>query len=210
MKKTTILAAALLLMIGTTCPTQAQEVTLGDATFSANSDQVSTNWYLPLRSGVTNTFEGYGANAGLTKTEQFSIGETVAGVKTVKRHIEGSSPAVAIAGASPAVAVEDWWLAAGTNDDIRVLKLVRNGSVVFEATAVSTPPLLLPGTPTEGQTWEFFGATATIEWFATSFSGARVKVKQTSGTNVSSDYYHAGNGLMQTESDSSSGWRRRQ
>ncbi len=200
MKKNAILVTALLLLIGSAYDTHGQTVTLGDATFDASSDQTGTKWFFPMLPDVTNTYTGFGDNDGLTKTERFFLGETVAGVKAVKRHIEGSSPAVP---------VEDWWLAAGTNDDLRVLKLVRGGVVLFEATANVTPPLLLPGTPTDGQTWELFGARMAVEWFALSFSGERFKVTETSGANVSCHHYHAGTGLTQTESGSS-GWRRAQ
>ena len=34
--------------------------------------------------------------------------------------------------------------------------------IVFEATAAATPPLYLPATPTEGQSWEVAGTTVTI------------------------------------------------
>lgn len=208
MKKHTILAAALLFILSSASSTHGQSVTLGDATFDATSDQTSPSWHLPMLNGVKNTFIGYGDREGLTKTEQFSLGETIAGVKTVRRHIEGSSPAVP---------TEDWWLAAGTNDDLRVLKLVRAGSVVFEASAGVTPPVFFPGTPADGKTWDLFGATMTIEVVALSFSGARLKVTQTqtlglsAGLSATCDYYHAGSGLMLTETrSSSSGWRRQQ
>ena len=172
---------------------------MGDATFNATSDQAPADWHFPMLPGVTNTFAGFGDNDSLTKTESFSLGETVAGVKAVKRHIEGSSPAVP---------TEDWWLASATNDDLRVLKLVRAEVVVFEASDTVTPLLLLPGTPTNGQTWDLFGATMSVESFALSFTGALIKMTETSVSDVKCHYYRGGIGLTQTESGSSSGWRR--
>jgi hypothetical protein len=198
MHKFSILVAAVLL-IASTIRSHAQKVSLGDAAFDATSDQMSKDWIFPMIPAVTNTFSGFGDYSGTTKTEEFSLGETVAGVKAVKRHIEGSSLLVP---------VEDWWLAAADNDDVRVLKLVRDGVAIFEASADTTPPLFLPGKPTGGQTWDLFEAKLTVEWFALSFSGERFKVKEISGLTSSYYYYHAGTGLTQSESDSFSGWRR--
>lgn len=200
MKKNLIYAAALLLSISGASPTRAQDVTLGDVTFVSASDQVPAEWYWPMPDDVTSTFEGFGENAGLTRTERFSRGETVSGVKTVKRHVEGSTEAVL---------TEDWWLGADTNGDMRVLRLVRAGAAVFEASPTATPPLLLPGSPAAGQTWDLFGTTMTVDWVALSFSGAKVKVTQTAGIKVTSQYYSAGVGATYAESGSASGWRRR-
>jgi len=199
MKKNTIAAAVWLLTLGSAYQAHCQNLSVGDAVFGSASDQVPAEWFWPMPAGVTNTFEGFGDNEGLSKTEKFSLGETVAGIKTVKRHVEGSAPAVP---------VEDWWLAADTNGDLRVLRVVRAGALVFEASATATPPMVLPGAPAEGQTWDLFGKTMTVEWVALSFSGARLKVTETSGANTTCNYYHAGTGVTQTESGSSSGWRR--
>lgn len=193
---------ALLLALNCAARLFGQAIAVNEFSFDATSDKIAAGWYQPLVPGVTIVFEGFGANEGLTKSETCSLGDTVAGVKTVKRHIEGSSAAV------PA---EDWWIARDSNDDLRVLKLVRAGLVIFEASAPTNAPLFMPGTMVEGTTWELFGETFTVEWLTPSHSGGLIKVRRNAGASVSYQNYRSANGITYevggSEAEPASGWR---
>jgi hypothetical protein len=136
---------------------RGQNVTLGEATFSAASDQVAPDWYWPLPSAVDYTYEGYGQFAGATRTETYSRGEWIAGVKTVRWHLETKYPG------SVTPQVEDWWLAFDTAGDLCVLQIVQGGRTAYGASAQDTPPVWLPGKPVAGQKWDLLGNTLTVE-----------------------------------------------
>ena len=178
---------------------RAQEVGLGDIVFNAASADVDDTWYEPMPFARAVVFEGFGTNAGRTRTVTYSSGGVVAGVQTIKRHLVEKALGEK---------TEDLWLAFDAGDDVRVLKIVRDGVVVFEAKAASTPPLYLPSLPTEGQSWDQAGTTVTIEQVMPSNSGCRLKVKTVAADGRSeSSFLHAGEGLLMTETGENSGWR---
>jgi hypothetical protein len=182
------------------------DVTFGDVTFDASSADVSDGWLDPMPVGVTKSFEGFGANAGQTRTISFSDGGEVGGVKTLKRHLVDKA-AAGLPGTTPAEKAEDIWIAFDAADNARVLKIVRAGATVFEATAAATPPLYLPADPQEGQSWEVAGTTVTLDQVMGSRSGYRLKVTYTNAAGEShSDFLHAGEGVLRTESGAS-GWQ---
>ena len=76
------LALAVSLFGGAMCLSHGQNVTLGDSTFDAESDQMPADWYYPMAVG-TKSYTGYGDNAGHTRTETFSR-EVLGGVKCIK------------------------------------------------------------------------------------------------------------------------------
>ena len=49
-----------------------------------------------------------------------------------------------------------------TQGNLRVLKAVKAGFVSFEAGANDTPPILMPASVAQGQTWAVFGPTMTV------------------------------------------------
>ena len=204
MKKNAILAAALLLLIRGADHTHGGVIHLGEATFNDDSDQVSAAWFLPMPANTVITHDGFGDKAGVTRTETFSLGESVAGVKAVKWQITHDSLSVPN---------EVWWLAFDSQDNLRVLKLLRPGLVDFTASANTPPPVFLPGTPAVGQTWSLLGAAVTVEDIIPSQSGFRLKVKTVTAeaTEPVYSYYHAGTGLVHVGTTSSpapsgSGW----
>lgn len=179
--------------------TRAQDVSLGDVTFNAASADADATWYDPMQNDHAIVFEGFGTNAGRTRTLTYSPGGLVAGVQTIKRHMVEDAPNAA---------TEDLWLAFDAADDARVLKIVRNGTVVFEAQVATTPPLYLPSHPTDGQTWDLAGATVTVEYVVASFSGGGLKVKTVAADGKSeSSTITAGSGVVFTETGEDSGWR---
>ncbi len=180
----------------------AQDVGLGDALFNAASADSDATWYEPMALDHPTVFEGYGKNAGSTRTVTFSAGGQVAGVKTIKRHLVISAPNAV---------TEDMWLAFDASDDLRVIKIVRAGAVVFQAEATATPPLYLPSLPTVGQSWDQAGTTITIEQVMPSNSGCRLKIKAvTAAGKLESSFLHAGEGLLLTEAGEDSGWKLKQ
>ncbi len=189
-----ILSIALML----TGSIHAQDVGLGDALFNSASADTDATWYEPMPMDHALVFEGFGTNAGYTRTLTYSSGGLVAGVKTIKRHQVDDSPTAA---------VEDLWIAFDAADDVRVLKIVRGGVVVFEAKATTTPPLYLPSLPTQGQSWSVAGATVTVEQIMPSNSGSRLKITTATADGKSeSSFLHAGEGLLLTETGEKSGW----
>ena len=190
-----ILPLALLL----TGSIHAQDVGLGDSLFNAASADADATWYEPMPLDRPTVFEGYGTNAGSTRTITFSAGGQVAGVKTIKRHLVVSAPNAV---------TEDMWLAFDAANDLRVIKIVRGGAVVFQAEATATPPLYLPSLPTDVQTWTLAGTTVTVEYVIASFSGGGLKVKTvTSDGKSESSTVSAGAGVVVIQTDESSGWR---
>ena len=198
----TILALALLGLGSFTL--RAADVTLGGVTFDDSSIEVAANWLDPMPVGTTQSFEGFGANKGKTRTISFSLGGEVAGVKTLKRHV------VEAGGGGPSGAgvekTEDTWIAFDTEDNARVLKIERSGAIAFEATAAAAPPVYLPANLVEGASWDVAGTTVTLEQVMGSRAGYRLKVTYVNAAGEShSDYLHAGEGLKRTESGLS-GW----
>src|ERR1051325_4839379 len=80
--------AGLLLTITLAPLARGQAVALGTASFDASSDQVPADSYWPMPGGVIFKYDGYGAFAGATRTESYTPGQLVAGVKTIKWHME--------------------------------------------------------------------------------------------------------------------------
>ncbi|MDB6116405.1 MAG: hypothetical protein JWO08_186 [Verrucomicrobiaceae bacterium] len=180
---------------------EAEEVTLGDAVFATTSADADNKWYDPMRADAAKVFDGFGAMAGQTRTVTYSSGNQIAGVNAIKRHtVDSGSPAK----------TEDVWIAFDAEDNARVMKIVRAGNLVFVATAASTPPLFLPSAPTEGQSWEVGGTTATIEWVGVSSSGTKLKISYLdAGGGSHSDLLEAGRGVHTTDCGEESGWRLR-
>ena len=177
----------------------AQDVGLGDALFNAASADADATWYEPMSFDRAVVFEGFGANAGSTRTVTFSAGGLVAGVKTIKRQLVVSAPDAV---------TEDMWLAFDASDDLRVIKIVRAGAVVFQAEATTTPPLYLPSLPTDGQSWTLAGTTITVEYVIASLSGGGLKVKTVTPEGKSeSSTITAGAGVVFIQTDENSGWR---
>ena len=182
----------LLVTIAGATKSQCQTVSLGAASFTGRSDQVSADWYWPMPSGVTYLYNGYGTFAGATRIETYAPGQMIAGVKTVRWHIETKN-----AGSSAAT-VEDWWLAVDVNGDLRVLQIMQSGTAVFVLSPGKTPPLFLPASPKEGQSWDFFGNKLTIENVMASrhASGALKLAIAAPGSPVEYNTYNAGVGLI--------------
>ncbi len=218
MKTTTIVGAALLLIIGSACPTHAQVVTLGGATFDATSDQVPTFSYSAVTTDAVKIYTGYGDKAGFTRTEVYHRYESVAGVKALKRStMVGSPPPSAGAGApkaTPAAPAEDWWLAMDTQGNLRVLKVVTAGLMSFQASATNAPPILMPASIAAGQTWSVLDKTITVEALNASAGDYTELLKlkiETSPVEVQYEYYLAGTGRVITQQGrsldpSGSGW----
>ena len=183
---------ALLVAIACLSEARSQTVTLGTASFTGVSDQIPANWYWPMPTGVTFIYNGYGTFAGATRTETYTPGQWIAGVKTVKWHMETKT------GGSSTVTVEDWWLGLDVNGNLRVLQIVQSGSTVFAASGVKTPPVFLPSKPANGQKWDFLGNTLTIESVMTSRNapgGLRMGIA-TPGSPAEYNTYNAGIGLV--------------
>jgi hypothetical protein len=193
--KTSTLRIHCALILGLAAPLVRADVTLGDASFDTTSADVAADWFEPMTAGSSITLEGYGENDGKTRTISYSAGGDVAGVATVKRKtVEGDS-------------TEEVWIAFDAADNARVLKVERAGAVAFEAAAGATPPLYLPATPEEGQTWTAAGATITLEVVIASASGYRLQVKSEAAGKSETNYLHAGEGLTLIQSGADSGWR---
>jgi hypothetical protein len=186
MKKTTILAISLLTM-SCTSVLLGQTVTLGDATFEAASDQIAANWYHPMTG--TRTLVASGTSAGGTLTESFALGESVGGVKCLKRHLVQSAPGAADV-------TEDWWLAIDTRGDVLVLKCSGTKLAAFDAFIAGLAPLYLPGKPAQGQTWELFGRTQTVVSVVETGSCGNLVIKSEAvGTAPQTSLYWASEGL---------------
>lgn len=189
----------------------AQSVTLGTASFTGTSDRVAADWYWPLPDAVTYTYDGYGEFAGATRTETYSRGQSIAGVKAVQWHFETRVPGAA----TPEV--EDWWLAFDAADNLCVLQVAQSGSTVFTASARVTPPVWLPGKPVQGQKWDIMGNSYTVEDVSTSslHAGAALKLGiRAPGQPVEYMTYNAGIGVVhdamnESPRPSGSGWRLR-
>jgi hypothetical protein len=201
---------ALLLAIAGTLEARCQTVALGDANFAGDSDQISADWFWPMPSNVTYTYVGFGDFAGATFTETYIPGQWIAGVRTIKRHVEVKIPSTA------SVKVREWWMALDVNGNLRVLKIVDDGVTEFAASDQQAPAICLPGNPANGQTWNCAGNTVTIESVTASRNaGATLKVSIAApGSGVEYRVYNAGVGVVQysmSESPrpSGSGWRLR-
>lgn len=175
------------------------DVRLGDVNFDNASAELSREWFEPMTIGSSKALTGYGANAGHTRTISYSVGGDVVGVKTLKRTVVEKAATTT---------TENVWIAFDSQDNARVLKMERAGAVIFLATAAAVPPLYLPATPQEGQSWKLAGATVTIEQVIRSTSGYGLKVTNTatSGTTETS-FLRAGDGLVQITTGEDSGWR---
>lgn len=174
-------------------------VTIGEITFNTDSAETDATWYEPMQFDKAIVLEGYGANEGFTRTVSYSDGGLVAGVQTIKRHLVEKTTSEK---------TEDLWIAFDAQSDVRVLKVVRNGVAVFEASTTVAPPLYLPCLPTVGQSWVLAGTTITIEQVMPSNSGTRLKIKSATADGKSeSNFIHVGEGLLLTESSEDSGWR---
>ena len=201
---------ALVVAMACASDAQCQTVSLGTANFIAISDQFPADWYWPMPGGVTHIYDGYGAFAGATRTETYTAGQLIAGVKTVKWHMETKN-----AGAA-AASVEEWWLARDADGNVRVLKIAQSGSGVYLASGASTPPIYLPSNPTKGKTWDFLGNKMTIQGVMAS-RNARAGLKlgiAAPGSPVESNTFNAGVGLVQEATSANpapigSGWTRR-
>jgi hypothetical protein len=199
MKKSTIWPCAVFLLAAAPLAGLAQQVALGHAVFDASSDQGTPECYEPLAVGVVNTYEGFGSNQGNTRTEGYSAGGLVAGVKTVKRQVIETTPA--------GTTTEDWWLAYDTEDNLRVLKFARSGAVVFAATSSQAPPLFLPANPATDDTWTLFGQTFAVIYPSVAESTALLRIRVTSASGIQWVQYSCGVGRTVTEIGEGSGWQ---
>lgn len=179
-------------------PTRAADVALGDAVFNETSDQGTAECYEPLTVGVVLNFEGFGANEGNTRTEEYLAGGLVAGVKTVRRRVTETT----LAG----TATEDWWLAYDVQDNVRVLKMARSGAVAFQASASQAPPIFLPANPVKNDRWIVFGETIVVEYPDKADSTALLRLKVTAGGQAYSVNYSCGVGRTVTDFGEGSGW----
>ena len=171
---------------------------------------------MPLE--IITRYAGYGEYEGFIRSESYHGLESVAAVKTVKWSIRYSS---ALAGVqdlttptgSLVASPEDWWLAVDAKGDIRVLKFVRAGVTIFEASPKNTPPVLMPGKLAAGDTWTVFGKTFTVLDLGATLGkdGNLLKLKVAEGSEFAFDYYAAGRGLVATQegvdtTSTPSGW----
>jgi hypothetical protein len=177
----------------------AQDVTLGEATFGANSAATDPTWYDPMTG--SQVYDGLGTQAGLSRTVTYSAGGIVAGVQTIKRHVEQTGQGGA---------TEDLWIAFDALDDARVLKVERAGAAVYVASTEATPPLYLPSQPADGQSWEVAGTTVTVEWAVVSRTGIKVKINYLNAAGAShSETLESGKGVLTIALGEDSGWRLR-
>jgi len=214
MKILTTLILSLLLTMGVAYQAPGEDISLGEASFGAASDQIPTDGYWPMPPSVLKTYEGIGVKAGFSKTVQCRKSESAAGVNAVRVCIlvGGGGPD------TPVTPPEDWWLAQDTQGNLRVLKVVRGETTVFEASASTTPPVLLPAKLTAGQSWEIFGKTNSVVDMNASFAGSDnlLKVRiETADSTVTCNYYRAGAGPVATEckddpAPGGSGWKLKQ
>ena len=182
-------------------------ILLGTALFDCNSDQMPTNSYWPMPTGIVRTYTGYGDYAGYSMAEQYYIGESVAGVKAVKMHSTGNHPTDTW--------TEDWWVARDVQGDLRVLKLVSSSGGSYETSPTNTPPIILPAQPVVGQSWDLLGIGLTITSTNATFMGysgllALRIVMDASDTDI--NYYQLGIGCVvkhwnDSPPPSGSGWR---
>lgn len=230
MKKATSLAAAMMLIIGGTSHAQGQTVTLGGVTFGADSNQARSDSYCPMQPEIVQKFLGFGDYTGLNKTHKYSRGESVLGVSTVNCAERGASElpglvAVAEPTGELTTTGDDSVLALDTAGNVRLLKKIVNGSVVFEASSEVAPPILFPAAPAAGTSWVVLGKKVTVVSTDASIGAfqnlLKLKFEPTddpaSGAPaattapVENRYYRAGVGLVVIESTLStatagSGW----
>lgn len=199
---------ALCIAIAGTMQALGQNVSLGTSVFTNTSDQPAAAWYWPLPDGVTHLYDGYGDFAGATRTETYTRGEWIAGVKTVRWHTETKFKGLAMP------EVEDWWLAFDAANNLCLLKIVQGGRVAFTASAQVNPLVWLPGKPVVGQQWDLLGITLTIKEVAASLhAGSALKLGiGMAGRPVRHKTYNAGIGVVQDAVSESprpagSGWR---
>lgn len=199
---------ALCVLLFGTLQASAQNVSLGTASFTnASSDQAAAEWYWPLPNATSRTYEGYGAFAGAIRTETYTRGESIAGVKTVRWHLETKTVGLA----TPIV--EDWWLAFDVANNLCVLQVVLGGTTAFTASAQVTPPVWLPGKPVAGEKWDFLGLKLSVEDVSASLHTSSVlKLSiEVPDQPVRHKTYSAGTGVIQdAESErprpTGSGW----
>jgi hypothetical protein len=178
----------------------AQDVTIGDITFTSTSADPDATWYDPMVQEGAIVLDGFGALNGKTRTITYSAGEAISGVKTIKRKCVETA-----VGES----TEEIWIAFDSNDDARVLKIVRSGNLVFQANATATPPLYMPSLPKDGQSWDLSGTTVTVDSVIASNSGTCLKVTYKTGEQAESRFLRVGDGIIYIEAGSDSGWRPR-
>lgn len=180
---------------------RAQGVSFGEVSFDAESAAIDATWYDPMTPERQIVLEGFGTLEGRTRTITYAPGDVVGGVATIRRtSVEGAANGN----------TEVIWLAFDTSDDARVLKIVRNGKAVFEASTAATPPLYLPSLPKDGQTWDLAGVTVTVDSVITSNSGTCLKVTYGGAEGqAESRFLRVGDGIIYIEAGSDSGWRPR-
>ena len=188
------------------CAAAAGLVALGDALFDGSSDQFPTNSYRPLPAGVR-TYEGYGSLAGYTLSETISYGESVAGVAAARVHF---------ASTVPGDEGSDFWYGRDVHGDIRFLKSMSGGVVVWEASATVTAPLGLPQSPVLDQCWPSYAdgdySVRDLNAAAQGFSGL-LKVREVGADDsIQYNFYELGVGrvVIQTSADptpTGSGWK---
>jgi hypothetical protein len=124
-------------------------------------------------------------------TEPCYLGESVAGVKTVRAPTSGTHPEYTW--------TEDWWMALDVQGDLRVLKLGSSGGGNSEASASDTPPIIFPAQPVVGQSWDFLGIGLTITSTNATFMGysnLRALRIGMNATDTDINYYQLGKGCV--------------
>lgn len=178
----------------------AQDVTIGEITFDSASAETDATWYDPMIQNNAIVLEGFGSLSGKTRTITYSAGGEISGVTTIKRKSVEKSITES---------TEEIWIAFDSKDDVRVLKIVQNGNLVFEASATTPPPLYLPCLPKDGQSWNLGGTTVTVDSVIASNSGTCLKVTYKTGEQAESRFLRVGDGIIYIEAGGDSGWRPR-
>lgn len=182
-------------------------VRFGDAFFGDTSDQAFTNSYWPMPAGQVLIYDGYGDYAGHTIAEEYSLGERVGGVKTVKMRQTETRP-----GKPPA----DGWAAFDILGDLRLLKAVEDTNV-FEVAPTNTPPLIFPANPRLGLSWKSFDGWKALTATDAAFRGYTDLVQLQSvwkSWDVDYEYFSRGVGRVyrhwnDNPPPTGSGWRLR-
>jgi hypothetical protein len=166
-------------------------VNLGGVFFDSTSDKLPDVGYLSIPTSNVMTYSGYGDYSGYTMTYRYFEGESVAGVNAVRVQISGNC--------GEDCEPEDYWLAFDTDRNCRILRIIVNGTLRFEASAESQPPVYLPSQISVGQTWYSADALVSVVDIDASFKGytGLLKLKQDfCDEDIDYVYFQKGRGLV--------------
>jgi hypothetical protein len=151
-------------------------------------------------------YDGYGDYTGYSTTYHYVTGQSLAGVKAVEIDVAKNAPNT--------WTNASYWTAYDILGNLRILKAVREGSTVFEASVTNTPLVIMPASLVPGASWNYFGAWYTIVSTNASYQGYTnlLEAQWVSGFDVDQEYYQFGVGQLFDywyDSPVPSGWRLR-